>query len=156
MNRVQKWLYPELNAIHRRPDLEFKVRKLIQRGSLAPRRESLRPTLVFVLVILIFVFYLAIWLAFPQLPFLPPILAHLLPWILAISGGWLMILVHRSVRRKGIRRAMVRCGIPICVPCGYDLSKTDPSDPCPECGTAYPALGDPATALRLDTKERTT
>jgi len=156
MNRVHKWLYPELHAIDGRRDLEYKVRELIQRGSLAPSREALRPNLSYALVVLIFVAYFAIWWAFPGLPFVPPLLASLLPGILALTGGLLLVLVKRNVRRKAIRRAMVRCGIPICVDCGYDLKGTESPDPCPECGSAYPELGDPATALRLDTRKATT
>ncbi len=151
MNRVQKWLYPELHAIEGRRDLEFRVRELIQRESLAPKREALRRSVVFASVFLIV--YFTIWWILPRLSFVPPTLDRILPGILALSGGWLMVIVNRSVRRKAIRRAMVRCGIPICTPCGYDLTSTEPPNPCPECGSAYPELGDPATALRLDPKE---
>ncbi len=154
MNRVQRWLYPELTRIAERRDLEFKIRELISRDSLAPKREAMRRSMLFVAIFL--VLYFAIWWTLPRLHFVPPVAAQVAPGVLALSGGWLIVLVNRSVRRKAIRRAMVRCGIPICITCGYDLSKTDPSDPCPECGTAYPELGDPATALRLDPKERTT
>jgi hypothetical protein len=154
MNRVQRWLYPELALIAERSDLEYKIRELISRDALALKREALRRKLFFVAIFL--VFYFAIWWTLPRLHFVPPIVAQVSPGILALLGGWLIVLANRSVHRKAIRRAMVRCGVPVCVPCGYDLSRTDPPDPCPECGTAYPELGDPATALRLDPKERTT
>lgn len=153
MNRVQRWLYPELATVADHRDLEFKVRELINRESFSPKREALKRSSLFAIAFLLAFF--AIWWTLPRLHFVPPIVAQVAPGVLALSGGWLIVLVNRSVRRKAIRRAMVRCAIPICVPCGYDLSKTDPSDPCPECGSAYPELGDPATALHLDPKEST-
>lgn len=145
MNRVQRWLYPELAAVADQRDLEFKIRELINRENLSPEREALKRSAVFVTAFLLV--YFAIWWTLPRLHFVPPVAAQVAPGVLALSIGWLIVLVNRSVRRKAIRRAMVRCGIPICVACGYDLSETDPSDPCPECGSPYPELGDPATAL---------
>lgn len=153
MNRVQRWLYPELAAVADQRDLEFKIRELINRENLSPKREALKRSAAFVTAFLLV--YFAIWWTLPRLHFVPPVAAQVAPGVFALSGGWLIVLVNRSVRRKVIRRAMIRCGIPICVPCGYDLSRTDPSDPCPECGSAYPELGDPATALCLDPKEPT-
>jgi hypothetical protein len=153
MNRVQRWLYPELALIAEQRDLEHKVRELVSRDSLAPKREALRRSVLFVAIFI--ALFAAIWWAIPRLHFVPPTVAQVAPGVLVVAGGWLVVLVNRNMRRRTIRRAMVRCGIPICIPCAYDLSKTDPSDPCPECGTAYPELGDPATALRLDPKETT-
>ena len=151
MNRVQRWLYPELASIADQRDLEFKIRELINRAGMAPKREARRRSMLFVVVFI--ALYFMIWWTLPRLQFVPPVVGQVAPGVLALAGGWSIVLVNRGVRRKTIRAAMVRCGIPICVPCGYDLSKTDPSDPCPECGSAYPELGDPATALRLDPKE---
>ncbi|XHC26130.1 MAG: hypothetical protein ACFHWZ_00335 [Phycisphaerales bacterium] len=151
MNRVQRWLYPELAVVADQRDLEFKVRELINRENLSPKREALKRSIPFALAFLLV--YFAIWWTLPRLHFVPPVVPRIAPGVLALAGGWSIVLVNRSARRRAIRRAMVRCGIPICVPCGYDLSKTDPSDPCPECGSPYPELGDPATALRLDPKD---
>ena len=154
MNPVQKWLYPELASIADQRDLEFKIRELINRAGMAPKREALaRSAIAF--AVLVAAYFTLLW-TLPRLHFIPPSIAQAAPGVFALSVGPLsLMIVNRRVQRKAIRRAMVRCGIPICVPCGYDLSKTDPSDPCPECGSAYPELGDPATALRLDPKEPT-
>lgn len=154
MNRFQKWLYPELHTLERRPELLYRVRELVQRESFRPVRRELYRKLVYVIVFISI--YLMIWWTLPRLQIVPRTVGQVGPIVLGLAGGWLGVLANRSVQRRTIRRAMVRCGIPICIPCGYDLSETDPSDPCPECGTAYPELGDPATALRLNPKERTT
>ncbi len=155
MNRVQRWLYPEQAILSERPDLRHKIGELLNREKFSPKREALiRATITFVVLIGV---YFALWWTLPRLHFVPASIAQAAPGVFAIlAGPWSLMIVNRRVQRKAIRRAMVRCGIPICVPCGYDLSKTDASDPCPECGSPYPELGDPATALRLDPKESTT
>ncbi len=148
MNRFQQWLYPELAVLEQRRDLDYKVRELMSREQFAPGREAIIRSVCFGVGFISL--FMLLWWLLPRMAFVPPALAVTFPGTLALVGGWSIVLVNRMVRRKAIRRAMVRCGVPICIPCGYDLSKTEPSDPCPECGTAYPELGDPATALRLD------
>lgn len=154
MNRVQRWLYPEQAILSERPDLKHKISELLNREKFSPKREALVRTAIAAVVLL--AVYFALWWTLPRLHFVPSSIAQSAPGLFAILVGPLSLtIVNRRVQRKAVRRAMVRCGIPICVPCGYDLSKTDPSDPCPECGSAYPELGDPATALHLDPKEST-
>lgn len=148
MNRFQQWLYPELAVLEQRRDLEFKIRELISRDQLAMRREAIVRSICYGAGFV--VLFSLLWWILPRLTVVPHALAVSVPGVLAVAGGWSMVMVNRMVRRKSIRRAMVRCGIPICIPCGYDLSQTDPTTPCPECGNEYPDLGDPATALRLD------
>ncbi|MCH7591627.1 MAG: protein kinase [Planctomycetes bacterium] len=64
------------------------------------------------------------------------------PIVRLIYGPLMMLLMYswlwfcRSVIRPRLRAQLVAKGIPICVPCGYNLrGQVDPR--CPECGTAF-------------------
>ena len=51
--------------------------------------------------------------------------------MMTLSVGWLF--VSARLYRRVARRAMVDCGFPICVGCGYLLEGVE-GDVCPECG----------------------
>lgn len=50
-----------------------------------------------------------------------------------IGFGFAMWYTRRDIRRR-LRIQLVKKGIPICIPCGYNLTGNE-SGKCPECGT---------------------
>ncbi len=54
----------------------------------------------------------------------------------------LMVFLLRKRIQRHLRNSLLSHGVPICIPCGYDLrGQTEPR--CPECGTSFdPALLD--------------
>jgi hypothetical protein len=57
-------------------------------------------------------------------------------------AGAVHVLFRRPIR-KDLRTGLVARGIPICIPCGYDL-RGQQTPRCPECGAAFdPALINP-------------
>ena len=56
-----------------------------------------------------------------------------------IVGVVVMRWLHRWGTAKSLRRKLLKCGVPVCVHCGY-LLRGLPTDVglCPECGTAIP------------------
>jgi hypothetical protein len=70
-------------------------------------------------------------------------------WIMMIAMialGWFFVFLDREPYRRDLRYALTQCGFPLCIECGYDLAKIDPSSSCPECGATYPELGTGARA----------
>ena len=53
-------------------------------------------------------------------------------WVV-ISGVVWRLFRHRT--RHHLRERLVQLGVPICIPCGYDLRGS--TDRCPECGTTF-------------------
>lgn len=45
--------------------------------------------------------------------------------------------LFRQRTRYHLRKRLVQLGVPICIPCGYDLRGS--TDRCPECGTTFEA-----------------
>ena len=43
--------------------------------------------------------------------------------------------LFRDRTRRHLRERLVQLGVPICIPCGYDLRGS--TDRCPECGTTF-------------------
>jgi len=50
-----------------------------------------------------------------------------------IGAGLAFWLTRRDIRRR-LRTQLTKKGIPICIPCGYNLTGNE-SGTCPECGT---------------------
>ena len=74
----------------------------------------------------------------------------------ALAGGCIgasFQLAFRNPVRRMLRERLAADGVPICVPCGYDLrGQTSPR--CPECGTDFdPSLLDNASPQRQTTGE---
>ncbi len=68
----------------------------------------------------------------------------------AITWAW------RREFRRHLRKCLVAHGVPVCIPCGYDLrGQTEPR--CPECGAAFDASllgGHPRRGLDAPSSER--
>lgn len=45
--------------------------------------------------------------------------------------------LFRNRTRYHLRKKLVQLGVPICIPCGYDLRAS--TERCPECGTTFEA-----------------
>ncbi len=43
--------------------------------------------------------------------------------------------LFRNRTRRHLRERLIQLGVPICLPCGYDLRGS--TDRCPECGTTF-------------------
>lgn len=69
-------------------------------------------------------------------------LPHLGLWKLGLGTlmyiGVITLLIRRDMP-KTLRKKLLRCGVPVCLKCGYDLRghSLDRSDRCPECGRAF-------------------
>jgi hypothetical protein len=57
-----------------------------------------------------------------------------LPMLPIFAGPSAVLLLLRGRVRRALRTELVRAGVPICIPCGYDLTG-NVSGKCPECGT---------------------
>ena len=53
-------------------------------------------------------------------------------WVVVSGGIWWLF---RRRTRRHLREKLVQLGVPICVPCGYDLRGS--KERCPECGTEF-------------------
>ncbi len=62
---------------------------------------------------------------------------HLLFMLYLIGFGIAIWFTRRDIRRL-LRAQLAKKGIPVCIPCGYDLTG-NVSGTCPECGTAVDA-----------------
>jgi hypothetical protein len=71
------------------------------------------------------------------------------PWLYGLSGVlpgpasvWAANIAFRRPIQRALRRELVSQGVPICIPCGYDL-RGNVSGRCPECGvpTGCPPRG---------------
>ena len=58
---------------------------------------------------------------------------HLMLALYLISFGIAVWFTRRDIRRR-LRAQLARKGVPICIPCGYNLTGNE-SGVCPECGT---------------------
>ena len=63
-------------------------------------------------------------------------------WVHGVAGGCCGAVVgsvawwlYRDRTRRHLREKLVQLGVPICIPCGYDLRGS--TDRCPECGTTF-------------------
>ena len=63
-------------------------------------------------------------------------------WVRYVGSGccWVVISgvvwrLFRNHTRRHLREKLIQLGIPICLPCGYDLRGS--KERCPECGTAF-------------------
>ncbi len=54
---------------------------------------------------------------------------------LAFANPFIFVRLVREPMRKSLRRQMADLGVPVCVPCGYDLRGLAEAR-CPECGAA--------------------
>lgn len=52
--------------------------------------------------------------------------------IVTSSVVWVLFKNHT---RRHLRKKLIQLGVPICLPCGYDLRGS--TDRCPECGTTF-------------------
>ncbi len=68
---------------------------------------------------------------------IPPWLARpIVAGVLGGSFGLAFQYLYRKPIQRFMREELVGMGIPVCIPCGYDLrGQTEPR--CPECGTAF-------------------
>lgn len=53
-------------------------------------------------------------------------------WVVVSCGVWWLF---RRRTRRHLREMLFRLGVPICIPCGYDLRGS--KERCPECGTKF-------------------
>ena len=60
---------------------------------------------------------------------------YLLFMLCLVGFGIAVWLTRRDIRRR-LRAQLAKKGIPICIPCGYDLTG-NVSGTCPECGTGF-------------------
>ena len=58
----------------------------------------------------------------------------LLGFTAGLTCALTIALIVRPYARKRVRKEMQQAGIPICIPCGYDL-EGNRTGVCPECGT---------------------
>ncbi len=66
--------------------------------------------------------------------------------VLGVGGTFVLSRLWRRRTRRHLRTELVTRGVPVCVPCGYDLRGL-PEPRCPECGAAFdPRLRGPARA----------
>ena len=63
-------------------------------------------------------------------------------WVRYVAGGGCGAVVSlaawrlfRDRTRRHLREKLIQLGVPICLPCGYDLRGS--TDRCPECGTTF-------------------
>ena len=57
-----------------------------------------------------------------------------IPGVCVAIGMFGLLWLQRRAMRRDIRRILVKRGVTICIPCGYDLTGNT-SGRCPECGT---------------------
>lgn len=106
----------------------------IERGMM-PR--SIKDVLNFLLAVIIFLSAPAIiaYLITHYLLFTWPWRDHAF-WIMTIAGY--TAVVYLGLRRdmpKALREQLIKCGVPVCLKCGYDLRGLPPDRArCPECG----------------------
>ena len=63
-------------------------------------------------------------------------------WVRHVAGGCCGVVVSlaawrlfRDRTRRHLREKLIQLGVPICLPCGYDLRGS--TDRCPECRTTF-------------------
>ncbi len=64
---------------------------------------------------------------------------HLMFMLYLIGFGLAIWLTRRDIRHR-LRAQLAKKGIPVCIPCGYNLTGNE-SGVCPECGTAMQKTG---------------
>jgi len=104
--------------------------------------KSQRPTLLLASVFLVLVLATVGVMLYLTTTFLPPgrvsefvgqmICQLLISLIMAYMGIRLWV----TPIRRSLRRTLVNRGVPICIPCGYDLRGQDKAA-CPECGAPF-------------------
>ncbi len=70
------------------------------------------------------------------LPLEPPRYVFWLGLPLWLAMPWAVTLLFRRKVRQHLRRELVKCGVPICIKCAYDLRGQD-EPRCPECGISF-------------------
>ena len=53
--------------------------------------------------------------------------------------SWCVFRLFKHRTRRHLRERLVQLGVPICIPCGYDLRGS--KERCPECGTEFQIPG---------------
>jgi len=131
MNRFLKILYPEYRYFDGNKPLQIRVQRIW-------RKKKSGTKSMWLLMLFVGVPLYAILMAvciYLASKFQMQSLYIFMPGVYGITI--FLIYLSRNDARRNLRSAMVQCGIPICIRCGYDLFKTDPSTPCPECGTVH-------------------
>ncbi|XOV75542.1 MAG: hypothetical protein ACFHWZ_00340 [Phycisphaerales bacterium] len=92
----------------------------------------------------VYIFVLFFLSRIQQNPGLSPALLPLWVMLISLVSGTVVLYLTRKSRNRVFRRALIRCGVPVCVRCGYDLAESDASEACPECGAQFSKSDHPA------------
>ena len=125
------------------PELEYFERKDLQKWAseavTMARHEAMRSWSFWLISLALWVLYItatvlvALWLQkyIGASRWVQPILSG------AAFGvvGWSVWRLFRHRTRRHLRERLVQLGVPICIPCGYDLRAS--KDRCPECGEEF-------------------
>ncbi|MCA9254110.1 MAG: hypothetical protein KDA33_00670, partial [Phycisphaerales bacterium] len=104
--------------------------------------KSQRPTLILISVFLVLALAIVGVMLFLTKTFLPA--GRISEFIGQVTCQLLitLIMAYLGIRlwvtpiRRSLRRTLVNLGVPICVPCGYDL-RGQVKATCPECGASF-------------------
>lgn len=153
MRWLWRLMYSEYHLVEGDEVLASRVRAVLVQpgvGTLKLMTQMLVFCGIPVVVVMLFLFF-----RISQNPSVSPVVLPAAATLASIGLCTAFLFCTRNARNRVFRRALIECGVPVCSGCGYDLVDSDDSEACPECGSAYPELGDPATALRLDPKDST-
>ncbi len=139
LHKFHAWLYPEIKL--------FPTERGWRAANIGLRSVLIRRPGMWRIVVFIMLIPLYAALMFPQF-----FAVHykLMNFLLAIPFPVIAWAVRSSFRsrnevRRELRELLREQGIPICIPCGYNLTGIQ-SPRCPECGEAFGTkLGDVAT-----------
>lgn len=148
MIRFSKLVYPEHRYFEGDKQLQKRVQKIMLSRGFGGRRQMTLSLLFF--GIPVYVISMSLFFYLQRNPVLWP---GVDPWLVTLATLALCAAFGYFARHKGrrnLRRALVRCDIPICIDCGYDLASREPSRPCPECGAPYPEPGSAVDSMGSD------
>jgi hypothetical protein len=148
MHRLWRIIYPEYRYFDDDRDLRRRVEFVMLEKSFGAKRQILKRVLFFGLPCF------AMFVVASRYVRANPVLhADADRWILTglcVIVCALFVYFDRHAARRNLRHALTLCGVPVCIDCGYDLASSDPTRPCPECGSPYPQLGSAVDRRNVD------
>lgn len=142
MKGLWRLMYSEYRFVASDEDLERRVRAAVVKPGVGTLK-LMAQMLVFCGVP-VYVFTLLFLMRMQQNPSLSPALLPLGVMLISLVSGTVVLYLTRKSRNRVFRRALIRCGVPVCVGCGYDLAESDASEACPECGAQFSKSDHPA------------
>jgi len=142
MKRLWRLMYSEYHFVEGDEVLERRVRAALVKpgvGTLKLMTQMLVFCGIPVIVLTLFLF-----LRISQNPSVSPAVLPVFATLASIGLCTAFLFSSRNARSRVFRRALIQCGVPVCVGCGYDLAESDASETCPECGAQFSKSDHPA------------